>query len=249
MKSRNRHKYYSILIFLGIIIGNLQAYSNGPPNGRSGAPGELTCQNGCHSSFALNSGSGSVVIENAPTEYSPGETYLLTVHVMHPTQHRWGFELCARTESNGQGGTISVVQPSLTTTGTQGGITYLKQISAGTFNGQTSGATWNFSWTAPAESTGPVTFYASGNAANGNGNTFGDYIYTTSFTSDEMEVCVASGDVNFDMNVDVLDIVTLVGAILGTVQLTTEQICAADMNGDGNLDVLDIVSLVNIIVG
>nr|HMT30309.1 T9SS type A sorting domain-containing protein [Bacteroidia bacterium] len=37
-----------------------------------------------------------------------------------------------------------------------------------------------FNWTAPAASTGTVTFYASGNAANNDGNESGDYIYKTS---------------------------------------------------------------------
>ena len=245
---RNFNITSTIFIF-GLLFNSLQAYSNGPPNARTGAPGELTCQNSCHPSFALNSGTGNVAIENAPAEYTPGETYLLTVHVTHPTQHRWGFELCARTESNGQGGTVSVAQPSFTTTGTQGGITYLKHISAGTFNGQTSGASWNFNWTAPSEGTGPITFYSAGNAANGNNSTSGDNIYTTSLTVTEMESCIATGDVNFDLNINVLDIVSVVSAILGNTEFTPEQMCAGDLNGDSSLDVLDIVILVNLIVG
>src|ERR1041385_7098079 len=35
-------------------------------------------------------------------------------------------------------------------------------------------------WKAPSQTVGRVTFYAAGNAANGNGDPSGDFIYTTS---------------------------------------------------------------------
>ncbi len=249
MKNKHLQILSIMLLTLGLSVNILQAFSTGPPNQRTGAPGELTCQNGCHSSFALNSGMGSVAIEDAPTEYLPGETYTITVHVMHPSQHRWGFELCSRTGSLAQGGTITVTEPTLTQTSAQSGITYLKHRSAGTFNGQTSGATWHFDWTAPADGTGAITFYTAGNAANGNGNNTGDYIYTTAFTVNEGINCIATGDVNFDTNVDVLDIVAVVGVILGNAEFSPEQMCAADLNGDSGLDVLDVVALVSLILG
>src|SRR5262249_59953992 len=66
--------------------------------------------------------------------------------------------------------------------GTVGGN--LRQYIEHTFNGiQPTGSgegSWVFTWTAPATSVGRVTFYAAGNAANGNGGTSGDFIYTTS---------------------------------------------------------------------
>ena len=56
------------------------------------------------------------------------------------------------------------------------------------------------------------------------------------------------GDLNFDGVINVIDVVTLVNAILGTT-LSSEQQAVADLNGDGVLNVIDIVSIVNIIVG
>ena len=38
---------------------------------------------------------------------------------------------------------------------------------------------WEFQWTAPDADVGPITFYAAGNASNGNFNPIDDYIYTT----------------------------------------------------------------------
>ena len=56
----------------------------------------------------------------------------------------------------------------------------MKHTSAGTFAGTPGPTSWQYQWTAPAASVASVTFYAAGNAANGTGNTSGDYIYTQS---------------------------------------------------------------------
>ena len=54
---------------------------------------------------------------------------------------------------------------------------------------------------------------------------------------------ILSGDLNFDANVDVLDIVLIVGIILDTLDPTQDQQCASDVNSDGEIDVIDIVTL------
>ena len=56
------------------------------------------------------------------------------------------------------------------------------------------------------------------------------------------------GDVNFDNEINVLDIVGIMAYIIESSQPTAEQFEAADVNQDGALDVLDIVTLVNIIL-
>ena len=56
------------------------------------------------------------------------------------------------------------------------------------------------------------------------------------------------GDVNEDGIVNVVDIVQLVGFILGTSNPSDTQIASGDLNGDGVLNVLDVVALVNIIL-
>ena len=64
--------------------------------------------------------------------------------------------------------------------------------------------------------------------------------------------CQASGylpyDVNNDGNVDVLDVVMVVNAILGNAELDELQMEAIDQNEDNNVDVLDVVALVNVIL-
>ena len=56
------------------------------------------------------------------------------------------------------------------------------------------------------------------------------------------------GDVNSDNEVNVLDVVSIVGYVLGSIEFDDNQINLADLNNDENIDVLDIVQLVNIIL-
>jgi hypothetical protein len=57
------------------------------------------------------------------------------------------------------------------------------------------------------------------------------------------------GDVNLDLQVNILDIVGLVNYILGLTYLTESQQGIADFNQEGNINILDIVGLVNSILG
>ncbi len=57
------------------------------------------------------------------------------------------------------------------------------------------------------------------------------------------------GDVNGDLDIDVLDIVQIVGIILGSQSPDSYQIWAADIDTDGSVNVLDVVLCVNLITG
>lgn len=56
------------------------------------------------------------------------------------------------------------------------------------------------------------------------------------------------GDLNFDNNVNVLDVVIVVSIILGDYNPTSEQFDNIDFNYDGLITVQDIVNLINIII-
>ena len=62
------------------------------------------------------------------------------------------------------------------------------------------------------------------------------------------EADVIDGDINFDFTVNVLDVINLVGYILGNVSLDEDQMIVADINRDGSIDVIDVVALVNLIL-
>ncbi len=171
-----------LLTFFSVIalVVIAQAFSSGPPDGKTGAPGEGNCTD-CHSSFPINSGDGMFTID-APEEFQPGETYTITVTLSDNGQQRWGFELTPLSI-----GTVTITDAINTLSSTSGGNTYVKQTSAGTYNGNPDGpVTWQFDWTAPTvDPPASVTMYANGNAANANFSTSGDYIYSTSVTIEQ----------------------------------------------------------------
>ncbi len=160
-------------------------YASGPPAGRTGAPGEQTCIV-CHAG-TLNGGPGRVTISGVPEIYTPGETVTLTVRVEQSNRRRWGFQITALDSTNKQAGTFALIDRATTKTasgnGSLAGRKYVEQTTTGTREGTTGGASWELKWTAPSTDVGRVTFYASGNAANGNDASSGDSIYTTAVGS------------------------------------------------------------------
>jgi uncharacterized protein (TIGR03437 family) len=161
------------------------AFRSGPEPARTGAPGELTCNMaGCHNSFATNSGGGALSLTGLPATYTPNQEINLTVTLNQANRALYGFELTALDEQNRRAGELIVTDASRTQriTGVVGGN--LREYIQHNFNGTSpNGAnqgSWNFRWKAPAQSVGRVTFYIAGNAANNDGTSFGDFIYTIS---------------------------------------------------------------------
>ncbi len=153
------------------------AFTGSPPDGATGAPGEELCTD-CHTSFLADSGDGLLTITGLPDQFEPGQTYSLTVSLADAGQQRWGFELSVKDDRDQQAGSITVTDAVNTQASVIADITYLKHTSTGTQNGTPDGSgAWTFDWTAPSKGRQVAIFYLAGNAANGNGNTLGDYIY------------------------------------------------------------------------
>jgi hypothetical protein len=178
----------------------VSAYAEGPPAARTGAPGEDpgACH-GCHASYDINDPSGSVTIGGLPDTYVPGgDPVMLTVTVAQDGTNdaniAWGFELTALDANNAfacdrnQCGDTLV--PTDTNTQTDSQFVdpslrfYVKQTLDGTFYNAAGApsASWNILWRPPDTDIGPVSFYAAGNAANGDGLPIGDYIFLNSLT-------------------------------------------------------------------
>ncbi len=175
------------LLLSGFLLVDACGFSSGPPAGRTGAPGERTCNDqGCHSSFPLNGGAGQLKII-APTTYQPGQTYRIKITLGQSGQNAWGFEATVKKQgTNQRGGEIRLINGETTQfafnspKGSQD-PQYITHTSQGTFFGTRDGpVSWEFDWIAPPAGTGTVVFYVAGNAANGNGSNLGDYIYTAS---------------------------------------------------------------------
>lgn len=159
----------------------LQLISNtgGPPPGRTGAPGESSCQVSCHNTFDLNSGSGIASISsNAPVAgYTPGETYSLTFSIKESGIGKFGFEgMVYSPSADASTGDLVITDSDNTQESASATREYVLHTAAGT--AATDSQTWVVDWVAPAAGEGNVEVYAAFNAANqGNGNK-NDHIYT-----------------------------------------------------------------------
>lgn len=166
--------------------------------GRTGSPGEVTCVNGCHSSYALNSGSGSVALTSdiVNNEYVPDAVYNMQLTVSQAGDSLFGLGLEALTGTNANAGTLTVGTGTVVKTATISGvsrrsITHARNGGTGTVDSHT----FNFTWKAPATGTGNVNFYFAGVAANNNGRNSLDYVYNSSQVFTEYVVPSGINDV------------------------------------------------------
>ena len=181
--------YASVLLALTISPTLSLASSFGPPDGFAGNPPNNSNCTLCHSGADINSGDGALELLGLPAEYTPNETYTLTVQLGDPEQDRWGFEVTVLDVNDPfvQGGQLLVTdkvntQISLDFNGTED---FLKQTSGGTQEGVLDGpVSWVFDWTAPDALLEGVAFYVAGNAANADHGTTGDFIYVSSYSLD-----------------------------------------------------------------
>jgi len=169
----------------GLSGRRVSAYVAGPPEGHTGAPSfpgiaaEPTCTD-CHFSFALNSGPGSLSITGLPANYSLNQEVTVTVTLTHNNRPRYGFQLTALDDTGKPAGTLTSTDGNTQVIPGQFNRRYIEHTLAGTTPATTNTGRWSFKWKAPASSVGKVTFYAAGNAANGNNLDTGDFIYATS---------------------------------------------------------------------
>jgi len=166
-----------LLIFATLCYANAE----GPPNRRTGAPGETTCNvPECHGDFALNDGVGSLTL-TVPATFKPFDTVTISIDLQRPGQQRWGFELTVLDLSDNPVGKFIFTDPTRTQPGGDlvTGRIYAKHRLVGTDPGVTDVAPgWSVDWESPGLSVGDIKFYAAGNAADFSGDQTGDYIYT-----------------------------------------------------------------------
>ncbi len=160
------------------------ASASGPVPSHTNAPNENNCT-ACHTTYAVNSGAGGIAISGVPNNYKPNRQIPVTVTVSQSDAIIYGFELTAIDSLGRKVGTYTL--PAQTTpqlqlkTGFVGGNQreYVEHTRDGVIPTVFGSKSWTFMWNAPAQTAGKVSFYAAGNAANSDGRTSGDYIYTT----------------------------------------------------------------------
>lgn len=169
------------------VIRTAGASASGPIAGVTGAPLETDCTL-CHTAPTGKRGEFTI---NAPSFYTPGQTYQITVTHENADdvtpRTNWGFELTALTvEGQKPAGDVQPLPQTNLTQVIVGGPTgdrqYIEHTHDGAFEGQLGGASWTFNWVAPEKDLGPVRFYAAGNQANGDFDSTGDQIYLSQTT-------------------------------------------------------------------
>lgn len=223
------------------------AFSSGPPDGVTGGPGEGLCTQ-CHLSNPANVAGGSLTL-TVPASYLPGDTLTIDIDLQRPGQSRWGFEITALDASNAKVGTLLVVDAARTQKSAPL-REYIKHTTAGTDAGTLDAAPgWSVRWASPATNAGTITFYAAGNAANNNGFSSGDFIYTASAATTPLIVacCVGTtGNVDGVGNVDIADLTFLVD-VLFINNPTPPCPEEANVDGTGNIDIADLTLLVDVL--
>lgn len=163
----------------------VEASAFGPSASHTNAPGEDNCT-ACHTSFPLNSGTGNLSISGLPPNYRPGQQVPVTVTVNDADALVYGSQTTAIDASGQAAGTFTPPpgnpQTMQVIVGLIGGHQrdYIEHTVEGIIPTTQGTKSWTFTWTAPAQRVGKISFYTASNAANGFGNTTDDYIYATS---------------------------------------------------------------------
>jgi len=167
---------------------SVYAYSSGSPGQMTNSPLDGDNCVSCHSSFALNSGTGTfVVTSNIPgTGYIPGNIYQITVAVASAgTSTKIGFEVTSES-AIAKVGTVTITDA----TRTSGAGSTVTHTASGNVAPSAGSNVWQYDWTAPIAGTGTVTFYAAYVVANNAQGDLGDYVNTTTYVAVEDAVGV-----------------------------------------------------------
>lgn len=177
---------FTVLSFSGV-QRRVLASAFGPTPSHTGAPLEETCTR-CHGDFPVNSGEGSIELDGVLANYTPGQTFNITVTARQAAAVIYGFQLTAIDGTGQKVGTFTIpaasedrIQVLQGRLGNNAEILreYVEHKSGGLSNGQFGSNSWTFQWTAPSQTVGRIDFYAASNSANSDGSPGGDYIYTT----------------------------------------------------------------------
>ena len=177
-----------LLLVAGLVLFPLAALSNigGARGSNTGAPitslfNEDTCTSSdCHADATVNGGAGQVLIE-APATYTPGAAIMFKVRVEEEGRQTFGFQVAVKAANDtidfyDHVGTLEVVDAQVTKRVPVLFPNYVTHTENGIDQNE-----WLVRWVAPSGEMRPVTIYAAGNAANGDGEKTGDHIYTTSW--------------------------------------------------------------------
>ncbi|MBK7148158.1 MAG: T9SS type A sorting domain-containing protein [Bacteroidetes bacterium] len=183
----------SVSVFALLLLLNTEKVNSkisSPPAGSAGDPfTNASCsQNGCHGGATITPTANDLTLTigtNTPTtpldasfEYTGGVQYNIGF-LINAFTGRYGFQMVALDAANAQAGTMTVTNAATTKINTSPGTgsrQYMGHLNA------SSTKNWTFRWTAPAATTGPVTFYYSYATEDNDDNPGTNVIYKSSVT-------------------------------------------------------------------
>lgn len=184
--------YFSLMTFfvasafiLNFNVANSEIPS--PPTGSAGDPvtNNSCAKGGCHPSPAVTPTSSDLTLTigtgtpttplNSSFKYADSQLYNIGF-LLTSTTGRYGFQIVALDAANAQAGSFTVSNAATTKIKTSGSRQYMGHLNANATKN------WAFKWTAPAITTGNVTFYYSYVTANNNNQSSGDVVYKGSVT-------------------------------------------------------------------
>lgn len=254
-------KFYNLTFVLllpvvfGLVLTSGIQNHTGSPGGKTGSPGDMgkNCTE-CHIGTPIIQeywiSSGALITDG----YEANETYDMLVIGFDGNASKFGFEATAETSTGVKTGTFEA--GFMGTTQTINNNKAITHTVAGTIPMADTATVWMFTWTAPSEPVGDITFYAAINAANGNGNNTGDQIYLTQFTTSPVTSSVisatpgtspqffpnpSSGLLSYDLSGTMISEITV-------INLNGQAVRKLSVNGtNGTIDLTDLQKGVYII--
>jgi len=187
--------YVRLLLSLAVVPASLFGESKTPSLGFTGAPADHGGQNcsTCHNSFGAANSDTKGLLQVTVTDYVPTEPQTIRIIVQHPQASRWGFQITIREQSDEtlSSGVFSVINAADTQAVCDDGSQFGSQAPCnGTIARQfaehlnaptgPAGTAFEFdvSWMPPSQEVGRLNVYVSAVAADGDGTTKNDRVYT-----------------------------------------------------------------------
>ena len=180
-----------------VLCGVLPGFRSGPPGFMTNAPGDANCTI-CHFDHSLNAGLAAGIATfdvsgpDTVLDIGAGGVAALVVSFPATTRPVHGFEMTVRDAADAPFAPSFAGSWDSTTFGSNvqyafGDFEYVSHTLTG--SNQTS---WTVGWTPDGfPPAGPMTFYATGNGANGDAAPIGDYIFAATHRVYQARVSVA----------------------------------------------------------
>ena len=216
--------YIFAILISAIILFSSHAggYAAAEGQGLTGAPGDtklvngdaVTCQS-CHNSGSFNPSTTLELLNEAGTaavtKYEPTKIYTIrvTINAAAGAPVGYGFQMIdiRKSDNVNSKGFVATQATGIQLTTLNNGRVYAEH------NARSTSKIFNVKWKAPASGTGIVTFYAVGNAVNGNGGTSGDN-GTASIKVDFAEITSSVNDLAAQVQMSISPNPTTEGVVL-----------------------------------